>query len=72
MADHDAPLHASGDRSIRDVAQLGSPGLAAVMEMNVDSLAEALGETEDDIELALGVAVETNGIEPADRGPRRR
>ena len=72
MADRDAPLHASGDRSIRDVAQLGGPGLAAVMEMNVDSLAEALGEAEDDVELAFDVAVEARRIEPADRDPRRR
>src|ERR1700753_1362850 len=47
------PLPPRRDRPIRDVAQLGRPGLAAVVEMNIDSFAEALGEAEDDVELAF-------------------
>jgi hypothetical protein len=35
--------------------------------MNVDSLAEPVGEAEDDVELTLDVAVETGRIETADQ-----
>ena len=72
VADRDAALHARRDRPIGDVAQLGGPGLAAVMEMNVDSLAEALGETEDDVELAFDVAVEARGSSPPMRSAPAR
>ena len=67
MADRDAPLHAGGNRPLGDVAELRSAGLAAVVEMNVDSLAEPAGESEDHVELALDVAVETRRIETADQ-----
>ena len=43
------------------------PGLAAVVQMDVDSLAELLGETEDDVELTFDVAVKTRGVEAADQ-----
>ena len=72
VADRDASLHAGGDRPFGDVAKLRSAGLAAVVQMNVDSLAEPLGEAEDDVELALGVAVEAGRVEAADRDRRRR
>ena len=67
VADRDAPLQAGGDRALGDVAKLGRAGLAAVVQMNVDSLAERLGEAEDDVELALDVAVEASGIQAADQ-----
>ena len=41
-------------------------GLAAVMEMDVDFLAEALGEAEDDVELALDVVIEARRVQSAD------
>src|ERR1700733_5159303 len=67
VADRNAALYAGGDRPFSNVAELRSAGLAAVVEMNVDTLAEPVGETEDDVELALGVAVETRWIETADQ-----
>ena len=75
MADRDAALHARRDRPLGDVAKLGRAGLAAVVQMNVDALAEAFGEAEDDVELALDVAVEACRVEAADEvgaGAERR
>ena len=67
MADGDPPLQAGRDRALGDVAKLRRAGLAEVVQMNVDALAERLGEAEDDVELALDVAVEARRIEAADR-----
>ena len=67
MADRDAPLQPGGDRALGDVAKFRSAGLAAVMQMNVDSLAEPLGEAEHDVELTLDVAVEAGRVQPADQ-----
>ena len=66
VADGDAPLKAGGDRALGDVAKLRRAGLADVVQMNVDSLAERLGEAEHDVELALDVAVEARRVEAAD------
>ena len=44
-----------------------SAGLASVVQMNVDSLAEPLGEAEHDVELTLDVAVEAGRVQPADQ-----
>ena len=65
MADRDAPLQPGGDRARGDVTKLGRAGLAAVMQMNVDPLAEPLGETEHDVELTLDVLVEACRVQPA-------
>ena len=71
MADGDASLKAGGDRALGDVAKLGRAGLAEVVQMNVDSFAERLGEAEHDVELALNVAVEARRVEAARPGRRR-
>jgi hypothetical protein len=68
-------MHASSDRALRDVATLRRADLVAVVQMNVDSLAEPSGEAEDDVELTFDVAVETRRIEPPDQvgaGPKGR
>ncbi len=55
-----------------DVAKLGSAGLASVVQMNVDSLAEPLGEAEHDVELTLDVPVEAGRVQPAHQIGARR
>ena len=72
MADGDLALHAERDRPIRDLAQLRRARLAAVVEMNVDALAGLFRETEQDVELALHVAVETPRVETANEIRARR
>ena len=50
-------------------------GLAEIVQMDVDSFAERLGEAEDDVELALDVAIEARRVEAADQvgaGHKRR
>ncbi len=41
--------------------------MAAVMQMDIDIDAVLLGHTEDDVEMALDVAVEGEWIKPADK-----
>ena len=75
MADGDPPLHAGGNRALGDVAKLGRAGLPAVVQMNVDSFSESLGQAEDDVELAFDVAVEARRVQTANEvgaGPQRR
>ena len=65
VADRDPTLQAGGDRSLGDVAKLRSADLASVVQMNVDSLAEPLGEAEHDVELAFDVVIEASRVQPA-------
>ena len=67
VANRDAPVHAGGDRSFGDVVNLGCPGLAAVVQVNVDSLAEPFSEPENDVELTFDVSVETGRVQAADQ-----
>ncbi|MCZ0979219.1 hypothetical protein O1L60_08985 [Streptomyces diastatochromogenes] len=66
VADGDLAAEAEGGGAGGDVPQLGGAGLAAVVEVQVDALAVAFGEAEDDVELAVGVAVEAHRVEAAD------
>ena len=61
------PLQPGGDRALGNVGKLRRAGLPEVVQMNVDSLAERLGEAEDDVELPFHVAVKARGIEAADQ-----
>ncbi len=67
MADRDLALHAGRDGSVGDLAKLRGACLAPIVQVNVDCLAESLGESEDDIELAANVAVESCGVQSANK-----
>ena len=66
VADRDAPARPSAARPGRDLAQLEAAERAGVVQVDVDAGAVPLGEAEDDVEMALDVAVDAGGVEPAD------
>ena len=65
MAHRDPAIQAGRLGAVRDRRQLGDAALAAVVQMDVDADAAALGDGEDRIEMAVEVAVDADGIEPA-------
>ena len=45
--------------------QLGDAALAAVVQMDIDTHAAALGDGEDRIEMAVEIAIDADGVEAA-------
>lgn len=67
VADGDGAVEAERRRALRNVPQLPGAGHASVVQMDVDARAMALGQAEDDVELAVHVSVEARRIEAADQ-----
>jgi hypothetical protein len=66
VADDDPPTEPAARRLRRDPPQLETAERAGVVEVDVDPLAVALGDPEDDLQLSLDVAVEPGRVEAAD------
>src|SRR5262249_27474188 len=70
-AEHVADRHLAGEaessRALDDQAELVGAEGARIVEMDVHAHAVARSDPEDDIEVTLGIAVETRGIDAADQ-----
>lgn len=66
VAEHDAPLHAVRPGAPTDLAQAEGTQMIGLVQMDVDRPAETLGQPEDQIQMALRVAVDRGGVEAAD------
>ena len=66
MADDNLVLEATRLRKVGDALDRPQAELAPVVEVDVDAAIEALGEAEDDVQVALRIAVDAGGVEAAD------
>ena len=67
VADGDLAAEAQSAGAFGDEVELEQAERAAFVEVDIDALVVLFGEAEDDVEAALGVAVDIGGVEAADQ-----
>ncbi|CAM3375896.1 hypothetical protein GCM10011247_14400 [Pseudomonas plecoglossicida] len=66
MADCDQALHAQRLGACSDALELGDANSAGLVQVDIDLDAMPVGDTEDDVELRLGVAVQGRRVDATD------
>ena len=67
VAHRDPAVQAGRLGALGDRHQLGDAALAAVVQMDVDAHAAPFGDGEDRAEMAVEIAVDADGVEPAQK-----
>ncbi len=65
VAHRDPAVQAGRLGAMGNRRQLGDAALAAVVQMDIDTHAAALGDGEDRIEMAVEIAIDADGVEAA-------